>query len=154
MTTHVYHRTKRHRIGNTITALLTFVLVASNVLLPRSVYGNTTEAHEVVLPAGAPENRLLTSARALELPASTYDYAPPAQDGSFDVPVAAENLVSKWSGEGNARDLMCVNHGDPRNGTTFTAGQIGQSFHFDGIDDYVLASFCCETKGKTWSSTL
>ncbi|MEZ4868081.1 MAG: LamG-like jellyroll fold domain-containing protein [Caldilineaceae bacterium] len=140
MTTHVYHRTKSQRIGNTITALLAFVLVLSNVLLPRAVYGNTTETHEVVLPAGAPENHLLTSARALELPASTHTYAPPAQDGSLDVPVAAENLVSKWSGEGDASDLMGVNPGERRNGTTFTAGKIGQSFSFDGNDDYIFAS--------------
>lgn len=84
MTTHAYHQTKRQGIGNTITALLAFVLVLSNVLLPRAVYGNTPEAHEVVLSADVAENRLLTSARALDLPASNYTYAPPAQVEPLD----------------------------------------------------------------------
>ncbi|MCB9157640.1 MAG: hypothetical protein H6645_11055 [Caldilineaceae bacterium] len=117
MNTHAYHRKRRQRIGNAITALLMFVLVASNVLLPQVVYGNTAKIGEVVLAPGAPL----------------------AQDEPVDLPVATESLVSKWSGEENADDLIGINDGDMRNGATFTTGKVGQGFHFDGIDDYISA---------------
>jgi hypothetical protein len=46
-------------------------------------------------------------------------------------------MVSWWTGDGNANDLIGGNHGTLRNGATFAAGVVGQAFSFDGVDDYV-----------------
>ncbi len=47
------------------------------------------------------------------------------------------SLVSLWQGEGNANDTRGPNNGTLLNGTAFAAGQIGQAFSFDGVDDFV-----------------
>jgi hypothetical protein len=54
-------------------------------------------------------------------------------------PVAA-GLISWWRAEGNAMDSIGTNHGVLTNGATFTAGQVGQAFAFDGADDYAQVS--------------
>lgn len=58
---------------------------------------------------------------------------------SFQTPCvpAPSGLVSWWPGDGNANDIAGSNHGTLQNGTTFTAGMVGQAFSFDGVDDYV-----------------
>jgi hypothetical protein len=43
-----------------------------------------------------------------------------------------EGLVAWWRGEGNARDELGQNHGTLTGSTSFTPGQVGQAFHFDG----------------------
>ncbi|HEY7165683.1 MAG TPA: tandem-95 repeat protein [Candidatus Binatia bacterium] len=45
--------------------------------------------------------------------------------------------ASWWAASGNADDKVGINHGVLQNGTTFTGGQFGQAFSFDGVDDYV-----------------
>jgi len=47
-------------------------------------------------------------------------------------------MVSWWPGAGNANDIRGTNHGTLENGVTFTTGQVGQAFGFDGVDDSVL----------------
>ncbi|HLL76958.1 MAG TPA: LamG-like jellyroll fold domain-containing protein, partial [Pyrinomonadaceae bacterium] len=47
------------------------------------------------------------------------------------------NLVAWYPGDGNAFDIQGANHGTLQNGATFAAGQVGQAFSFDGVDDYV-----------------
>lgn len=47
------------------------------------------------------------------------------------------NMVSWWRAEGNANDSIGTNHGTLTNGATFASGMVGQSFSFDGVDDYV-----------------
>jgi hypothetical protein len=44
-------------------------------------------------------------------------------------------LVSWWPGEGNANDIMGNNNGFLQGGINFTAGEVGQAFNFDGVDD-------------------
>lgn len=51
-------------------------------------------------------------------------------------PVPA-GLVSWWQAENNALDSRSGNHGTLQNGATFTAGEVGRAFSFDGIDDFV-----------------
>lgn len=53
------------------------------------------------------------------------------------VPVP-EGLVSWWTGDGHADDLLGENPGQLRNGASFVPGKVGQGFSLDGIDDYVL----------------
>jgi len=47
------------------------------------------------------------------------------------------DLVSWWPGDDNANDIQDGNGGTLVNGTTFAAGQVGQAFSFDGVNDYV-----------------
>ncbi len=50
---------------------------------------------------------------------------------------APVGLVSWWSGDGNALDSRSRNNGTLENGATFAAGEVGQGFNFDGIDDQI-----------------
>ena len=47
------------------------------------------------------------------------------------------DLVSWWQAEGDTTDFSGANDAVLVNGTTFTAGLVGQAFSFDGIDDQV-----------------
>jgi len=46
-------------------------------------------------------------------------------------------LISWWPGEGNANDVIGTNNGVLQNGLGFAAGEVGQGFNFDGIDDTI-----------------
>jgi hypothetical protein len=46
-------------------------------------------------------------------------------------------LVSWWTGDGTAADLMTRNNATMFNGVTFAPGMVGQAFSFDGVDDRV-----------------
>ncbi|MCI0490195.1 MAG: HYR domain-containing protein [Blastocatellia bacterium] len=64
-------------------------------------------------------------------------------DGLLDPcePVCIEppaNLVSWWTGDGNADDFQGLNDGALQNGATFAPGKVAQAFSFDGTDDFVL----------------
>ena len=48
---------------------------------------------------------------------------------------APEGLVSWWSGNGSGADVMGQNNATLYNGTTFAAGEVGQAFSFDGVND-------------------
>lgn len=45
--------------------------------------------------------------------------------------------VSLWKAEADARDSIGPNDGSLQNGTTFSAGLVGQAFSFDGVDDFI-----------------
>src|SRR5262249_47775501 len=44
-------------------------------------------------------------------------------------------LVSWWTGDDTAADLTGLNNLTLLNGTTYAAGEVGNAFSFDGIDD-------------------
>ena len=46
-------------------------------------------------------------------------------------------MINWWPGDGNANDIQSNNNGTPQNGATFAAGKVGQTFSFDGVNDYV-----------------
>lgn len=48
-----------------------------------------------------------------------------------------QNLISSWRAEGNANDSQGGNNGSLVNGATFATGKVGQTFSFDGVNDYV-----------------
>ena len=52
-------------------------------------------------------------------------------------PLPLTGLVSQWAAEGNANDSADGNNGTLQNGATFAAGQVGQAFSFDGLNDFV-----------------
>ena len=47
------------------------------------------------------------------------------------------DMVSWWPGDGNANDIQDGNNGTLQNGATFAAGNVGQAFGLDGVDDFV-----------------
>ncbi|MBS1793246.1 MAG: carboxypeptidase regulatory-like domain-containing protein [Acidobacteria bacterium] len=51
--------------------------------------------------------------------------------------VSPAGLVGWWGGDGNANDYVGTNNGSLQNGAGFTIGKVGQSFSFDGINDYL-----------------
>ncbi|MEM7032274.1 MAG: LamG-like jellyroll fold domain-containing protein [Chloroflexota bacterium] len=69
----------------------------------------------------------------------------------------APNLIHWWPGNGDANDIIGGNHGILQNGATFTAGNVGQGFSFDGIDDFVslVGSYGgnAETTVEAWINT-
>jgi hypothetical protein len=50
---------------------------------------------------------------------------------------APAGLVAWWPGDGNALDIVGGNNGTPVGGVTFTNGEVGQAFSFDGSSGYV-----------------
>lgn len=48
---------------------------------------------------------------------------------------APANLVSWWTGNNTAADVMGLNNATLYNGTTYAAGKVGQALSFDGVDD-------------------
>lgn len=46
-------------------------------------------------------------------------------------------LISWWPGEGDASDIEGANDGVSINGASFAAGEVGQAFSFDGINDQI-----------------
>ena len=46
-------------------------------------------------------------------------------------------LVACWPGEGNANDIAGTNNGTLSGGVTFTNGEAGEAFNFDGVTGYV-----------------
>jgi len=46
-------------------------------------------------------------------------------------------LVDWWPGEGSAAELVGTNNAVLLNGTTFTTGEVGQAFHFDGTNNLI-----------------
>ena len=50
-------------------------------------------------------------------------------------------LVSWWSGDGTAKDLVGGNNGTLTNGTAFVPGMVSQAFHFNAIDSGVTVGY-------------
>src|SRR5262245_49993817 len=46
-------------------------------------------------------------------------------------------LVSWWTGNNTAADAVGSNHGSLVSGATYAAGQVGQAFKLDGVNDRV-----------------
>jgi hypothetical protein len=72
---------------------------------------------------------------------ATYlDAAQVTQSSTVYPPCAPtpSGAVSWWRGDGNAADALDGNPGTLQQGTTFAAGYVGQSFAFDGVDDWVF----------------
>jgi alpha-tubulin suppressor-like RCC1 family protein len=47
-------------------------------------------------------------------------------------------MVSWWPGDGNANDIVGGNNGALQNGATFSSGEVGQAFSFDGANSGIL----------------
>jgi hypothetical protein len=50
------------------------------------------------------------------------------------------NLISWWTGDGNANDIIAGNNAVLQNGATFGTGKVRQAFSFDGVDDRVVVA--------------
>ena len=52
---------------------------------------------------------------------------------------APAGILSWWTGDGDAMDLIGPNYGTLSNGANFAAGKVGSGFNFDGLDDLFQA---------------
>jgi hypothetical protein len=118
-------------------------LVGTNIIGPRTVVNTSShlkigsdDVGQQFYSGLIDEVQLFNRALSAEEIAAIYNapgnsgmckpcYAPPS------------GLVSWWTGDGNANDIVGTNHGAFQNGATITAGIAGQAFSFDGIDNYV-----------------
>ncbi len=55
----------------------------------------------------------------------------------FDIPATPAGLISQYRAEGDANDSVGANKGTLVNGASFAAGQVGQAFSLDGVNDFV-----------------
>lgn len=60
----------------------------------------------------------------------------PEDEGNGCAPLPS-GIISWWGGDNNALDIIGDNDGTLVNGTTYSAGVVGQAFDLDGTDDYV-----------------
>lgn len=51
--------------------------------------------------------------------------------------VAPSGQVGWFAGDGNANDIAGISNGALNGGAGFAVGRVGQTFNFDGVDDYV-----------------
>ena len=72
---------------------------------------------------------------AFILLAGLSGFTPITQAATCTPPVAG--LVSWWSGENSATDLVGNNHGSLQGGATYAPGKVGWGFRFDGTNGYV-----------------
>jgi hypothetical protein len=52
--------------------------------------------------------------------------------------VLPPGLISWWSGNGSANDIIGANNGTLVNGTSFAPGKVRQAFSLDGVDDHII----------------
>jgi hypothetical protein len=70
---------------------------------------------------------------------SNQSFDAPARDAAIDAPLCAvrpANLVSLWTGDGHAMDVIGTNEGSLVGGG-YAAGEVGQAFRFSATDQYV-----------------
>jgi hypothetical protein len=92
------------------------------------VNGDTiSEGSEVLyVDLSAPDNAVITVPRGTGLIVG--------DDGGLAPPAG---LVSWWTADGTAADLMQRNDAELVDGTTYAPGMVGQAFDFDGVNDRV-----------------
>ena len=61
----------------------------------------------------------------------------PLRGWSASCDPAPSGLVSWWAAEGNANDSFGTNNGTLQSGVTFTNGEVGQAFNFNGSNQWV-----------------
>src|SRR5512147_84110 len=49
--------------------------------------------------------------------------------------VLPSGAISWWPGEGNAKDVVGLNHGTVESGVGFVPGKVGQAFSFNGLPE-------------------
>jgi uncharacterized repeat protein (TIGR03803 family) len=62
-------------------------------------------------------------------------------------------LVSWWQGEGNALDIVGGNNGTLEGEVSYTDGEVGQAFNFDGVSGFISTSLLV-TNPQTFSLSL
>lgn len=88
-------------------------------------------------PSPPPLSDLLTLLIALGGTVLSIFLSPSACAQTGACVTAPPGLISWWPAEGNAADAAGSNPGTLVNRTTFTAGQVGRAFAFNGIDQLV-----------------
>jgi len=103
--------------------------------------GTVTLTITAIVDAGTEGNIITNTAQLSLIDLDQTDTDPTNDSDSADLvvsPVNPPDKVSWWRAENNALDSVGGNDGTLRNGATFAAGEVGQAFSFDGINDDVF----------------
>lgn len=114
----------RDRAGNWSDFALEHAILASMSLPKRAAYLGLVSVVTCLFPWDPLAAQDLASG---SLPALTVSQCSSIPTG----------LANWYRAEGNATDSFGMRHGTLQNGTGFIAGKVGQSFAFDGQNDYV-----------------
>jgi hypothetical protein len=84
-----------------------------------------------------------TNSGSFNFTVQATDNATSSADQNFSIQIYARvasppGIISWWRAENNALDAVGTNDGVLTNGGTYAAGEVGQSFLLDGIDDCVV----------------
>jgi sugar lactone lactonase YvrE len=96
----------------------------ATLLLPNVQLSQSGNTYSVLVSNAFGSSNSSSAILTVLAPASCF--APPA------------GLVSWWQGEGNAVDAAGTNSGTLIGGATFTNGEVGRAFSFDGTSQYVM----------------
>src|SRR5262249_28265605 len=101
---------------------------------------------------GGPTSRRSPRREARRRLATRRPHVEALEDRKVPTAVAVpSHLVSWWTGNNTAADLMGAHNGTLVGGTTYAPGEVGQAFSFDGINDTVTLA---GTFGGTAEATL
>jgi RHS repeat-associated protein len=70
-------------------------------------------------------------------------------EDSIECVSALPGLISWWTADGNAQDVLGAHNGTLKNGATIVPGFKGQAFSFDGVSSYV--DIGAWSPGSTWT---
>jgi serine/threonine protein kinase/WD40 repeat protein len=124
---------------------------------PSTLVIDSTDGSSAFEAANVAGSQKGAATRGNSLIARDYSWVPPVVTGTspaisagslprgteslevhFSKPVlTAGNLVGWWTGNNVTTDSANGNHGSLANGASYGAGQVGESFSFDGVDDFV-----------------
>jgi hypothetical protein len=122
------------------TTMLTFAPTDTTKTITVVVNGDTTvepdETFTVVLdsPTGRPSSGSARNPK-LNPPAPVATGTGTILNDDCTTPPGG--MISWWSAEGNANDIVGPNNGTLHGDATYAAGKVGQAFSFDGVGDYV-----------------
>jgi len=78
-----------------------------------------------------------TTFRVFDAPTAQRCAQPGQTEGLPNGAPLPAGLLGWWPGEGNANDEIAGNNGTLHGGVTFSPGEVGQAFNFNGVDGYV-----------------
>ena len=114
------------------------LIPASHAAVFTSFVRATSKAKKVTLLLFSAAVLLAGGATATATPTATATATPTAAPTPTPAPTCAPppaGMVSWWPGDGNANDIQSGNNGI--NNGTYAAGNVGQAFSLDGINNFV-----------------
>ena len=94
------------------------------------------------------KRQLLKSGMAIFLAVLLPLFLPLTARAQNNCTPAPSGLIAWWPGDGFTLDVAGTNNGKLQNGAGYAAGEVGQSFSFNGVNQYLATSFAGMTNIK------